>query len=85
MNAKWFVRFLSASIMLLLVTTLALASQGVTVNAQATAAATTATAPPPSKMRWDIVSFSSTAGGPPFTLATGGRYTASGNDGSYIT
>src|SRR5579859_3089768 len=86
MNAKWFTRFLSASIMLLVVTALALASQGVAAKAQATAAATAAaTAPPPSKMRWDIISFMTNAAGDTFTVAPGGVFSASANDGSTIT
>ena len=88
MKTKWFIRCLSVSIPLLMLVALALASQGVfasqgvTVNAQATAAATAA-APPASKMRWDIISVTTTNG--TTTIAAGGIASASANDGSYIT
>jgi|SRR5579864_1445926 len=85
MKTRWFIRLLSASILLLVVSALALASQGVAVNAQATAVATSAAPPPPSKMRWDIINFLTNAAGDTFTVAPGGVFSASANDGSTIT
>src|SRR5262249_685214 len=65
-------------------------SSAVNVNAQATKAATMAataapSARPPSKMRWDIISFSANAAGDSFTVEPGGVFSASANDGSTIT
>jgi len=78
MKTKSFLAFVSLSRLFLLVTSAT--ARGVTLNAQATAAAT---APAASKMRWDILSVTTTNG--TTTIAAGGIASASANDGSYIT
>ena len=88
MKAKWFIRILFVGLVLVLLASLA--SQNAPVNAQATKAATMAataapTAPPPSKMRWDIITFSANAAGDSFSVDPGGVFSASANDGSTIT
>ena len=80
MKFKWFMRFILASLMLLILASLG--GHGSTVNAQATMAATGPAAPPAGKMRWDIISVSFADNKQ--TLSPGGVAFASANDGSYI-